>query len=63
MNKKFNYNFVEKTIVGSNAAIQRANKGLNPEFKELTDMLAQHPDFTVVKKVIEKKENKKTYDS
>lgn len=61
MNKKFNYNFVEKTIVGSNAAIQRANKGLNPEFKELTDMLAQHPDFTVVTKVIEKNENKKTY--
>ena len=24
-------------------------------------MLAQHPDFTVVTKVIEKKENKKTY--
>ena len=61
MNKKFNYNFVEKTIVGSNAAIQRANKGLNPEFKELTDMLAQHPDFTVTTKVIEKNEGKKTY--
>ena len=29
MNKKFNYNFIEKTIVGSNAAIKRANKGLN----------------------------------
>ena len=61
MNKKFNYNFVEKTIVGSNAAIQRANRGLNPEFKELTDMLAQHPDFTVTAKIIEKKEGKKTY--
>ena len=61
MNKRFNYNFVEKTIVGSNAAIQRANKGLNPEFKELTDMLAQHPDFTVTVKAIEKKEGKKTY--
>ena len=61
MNKKFNYNFVEKTIVGSAAAIKRANKGLNPEFKELTDMLAQHPDFTVVTKIIEKKKDKKTY--
>lgn len=61
MNKKFNYNFTKKTIVGSNAAIKRANKGLNPEFKELTEMLAQHPDFTVVAKVIDKKEDKKTY--
>ena len=61
MNKKFNYNFIEKTIVGSNAAIKRANKGMNPEFKELTEMLAQHPDFTVVAKIIDKKEGKKTY--
>jgi len=61
MNKKFNYNFIEKTIVGSNAAIKRANKGLNPEFKELTEMLAQHHDFTVVTKVIDKNEGKKTY--
>jgi len=61
MTKKFNYNFVNKTIVGSKAAIERANKGLNPEFTELTEMLGQHPNFTVVTKTIAVKKDKKTY--
>ena len=62
MNKKFNYNFVEKTIVGSNAAIERANKGLEPEYSELTEMLSVHPEFTVTVKSIKRKEEKKTYN-
>lgn len=61
MRTHFTYNFVEKTIVGSKAAINRANKGMYPEYNELTNMLADHPDFRVKEKLIEKKEGKKTY--
>lgn len=62
MTNKFNYNFVNKTIVGSKRSIERANKGLSPEYQELTYMLSQHPDFTVVEKVIQVNESKKTYN-
>lgn len=57
----FTYNFVNKTIVGSRRSIERANKGLAPEYTELTQKLAEHPDFTVTEKVINQKANKKTY--
>ena len=61
MKRHFNYNFIEKAIIGSKAAIEKANKGKNPEYAELSGMLAAHPDFTVRVKDIEKKESKKTY--
>ena len=61
MKTRFTYNFIEKTIIGSKAAIERANKGKNPEYAELSGMLAAHPDFTVRVKDIQKKEGKKTY--
>ena len=61
MKTRFTYNFVEKAIIGSKAAIERANKGKNPEYAELSGMLAAHPDFTVRVKDIQKKEGKKTY--
>lgn len=61
MKTRFNYNFIEKSIIGSKAAIERANKGKNPEYTELSGMLAAHPDFTVRAKDIQKKEGKKTY--
>ena len=61
MKTRFTYNFIEKTIVGSKAAIERANKGKNPEYAELSGMLTAHPDFTVRVKDIQKKEGKKTY--
>ena len=61
MKTRFNYNFTQKTIVGSKKAIERANKGLNPEYAELSGMLAAHPDFTVRVKDIQQKEGKKTY--
>ena len=61
MNKKFNYNFVTKEIIGSKAAIARANKGLEPEFSELTNMMKAQPHFSVVAKTINQKEGKKTY--
>ena len=61
MNTHFTYNFVEKTIVGSKRSIDRANKGLSPEYAELTKMMAEHPDFAVTVKIIKANNNKKTY--
>lgn len=61
MTKKFNYNFINKTIEGSKAAIERANKGQNPEYAELSAMLAAHPDFTVTVKQLKKNETKRSY--
>ena len=61
MKTRFTYNFIEKAIIGSKAAIERANKGKNPEYAELSGMLAAHPDFTVRVKDIQKKEGNKTY--
>ena len=63
MRKHFTYNFVKKTINGSKAAIDRANKGKNPEYTELTEMLAEHPDYKVKVKSPKKKEGKKTYSN
>ena len=63
MRKHFNYNFEEKAIIGSKAAINRANKGLNPEFRELSKMLAEHPEYSVQEKVINQKKDKQTYSN
>lgn len=63
MNNRFTYNFETKSIIGTKTAISRANKGLNPEYKELTDMLAAHPDFAVTEKIINHKKDKKTYNA
>lgn len=61
MTNKFNYNFMNRTIEGSKRSIERANKGLSPEYYELTQKLAEHPDFIVVEKIIKRNESKKTY--
>ena len=61
MKKHFSFNFVAKTIEGSKSAINRANKGLEPEFKELCDMIAAQPTFTVTVKTIDQKEDKEKY--
>lgn len=61
MYNKFNFNFVEKTIVGSKRSIERANKGLKPEFEELSKMLEAQPTFKVVVKQINAKEGKDTH--
>ena len=63
MRKHVNYNFEEKAIIGSKAAINRANKGLNPEFRELSKMLAEHPEYSVQEKVINQKKDKQTYSN
>lgn len=60
MNAIFTYNFVNKTIIGTKSAINRANKGLNPEYDMLCEMLAEHPDFTVAEKQIKHKTDKKS---
>lgn len=62
MNAIFTYNFVNKTIVGTKSAINRANKGMKPEYDTLCEMLAEHPDFTVVEKQINHKADKKKYN-
>ena len=61
MTNKFNYNFINRTIEGSKSSIEKANKGILPEYAELAQKLAEHPDFSVVTKVIKSNENKKTY--
>ena len=61
MNAHFTYNFVARTIVGSKRSIDRANKGLSPEYNELTQMLAKQPTFSVTTKLINQKDGKKTY--
>lgn len=62
MNAIFTYNFVNKTIVGTKSAINRANMGKNPEYTTLCEMLAAHPDFTVAEKQINHKADKKKYN-
>jgi hypothetical protein len=61
MKKNFSYDFEHKAIIGSKSAINRANKGLNPEYKELSEMLAAMPSFSVQIKDIKKKKDQKRY--
>ena len=61
MKTKFTYDFANKAIVGTKTSIARANKGLNPEYADLTQKLAAHPDFVVKEKVIDYKHDRKTY--
>ena len=61
MRKHFEFNFVTKTIEGSKSAINKANKGMNPEFKELCDMIKAQPTFAITVKAIEQKEGKEKY--
>lgn len=57
----FTFNFVNKTIVGSKRSIERANKGLEPEYSALMEKLAAQPTFTVKVKPIKNKKAKKKY--
>lgn len=61
MKKMFNYDFENKTIIGSNSAIKRANKGVGREYVELSKMIKDYPDFDIVPKDIDRKKNKKKY--
>ena len=61
MKKNFSYDFEHKAIIGSKSAISRANKGMNPEYKELSAMLAAMPTFSVQIKDIRKKKDQRRY--
>ena len=63
MKKHFNYDFTNQAIVGSKAAINRANKGMNPEYTELTRMLAAQPTYKVVEKAIKTNDKKQKYSN
>ena len=45
---RFTLNFFDKTITGTKASFNKANKGFGPEYEELTSKMAAHPDFTLV---------------
>ena len=42
---RFTLNFFDKTITGTKASFNKANKGFGPEYEELTAKMAAHPDF------------------
>jgi len=62
MKNYFNYDFINKAIVGSKTAIKKANAGNTPEYRELCKKLAEHPDFNVVPKEIKENAEKKKYN-
>ena len=43
----FRFDFEKKAIVGSKRSIERANKGLSPEYGALVKMLKEQPTFEV----------------
>ena len=61
MKKTFTYDFANKKILGTKAALKRASYEGSPENKELFEMLAKHPDFSVAEKEIQKNKSKSTY--
>ena len=42
---RFNYDFFNKTIVGTKASFDKASKGFGPAYEELATKMAEHPDF------------------
>ena len=61
MKTVFTFDFVKKAIVGSKRSIERANKGLSPEYELLTAMIEKQPTFDVVAKIIKVNKSKKKY--
>ena len=60
-NTLFSYDFTRKAIVASKTTIKKTRNPENPEYKVLMRMLAEHPDFCVAEKKIDKKDGKQTY--
>lgn len=44
----FTLDFFNKTISGTKASFNKANKGFGAEYEELTAKMTAHPDFTLV---------------
>ena len=61
---RFTLDFFKKTITGTKASFNKANKGFGPEYEELTSKMAAHPDFTLVVKEQKAKTTKakRTYE-
>ena len=61
---RFTLDFFKKTITGTKASFNKANKGFGPEYEELTAKMAAHPDFTLVVKEQKHKatKSKRTYE-
>ena len=61
---RFTLNFFDKTITGTKASFNKANKGFGPEYEELTAKMAAHPDFKLEIKEQKTKttKNKRTYE-
>ena len=61
---RFTLNFFEKTITGTKASFNKANKGYGPEYEELTAKMAAHPDFELRVKEQKTKttKSKRTYE-
>ena len=61
---RFTLDFFKKTITGTKASFNKANKGFGPEYDELTAKMAAHPDFTLVVKEQKTKttKSKRTYE-
>lgn len=59
----FTLNFFEKTITGTKASFNKANKGSGIEYEELTAKIAAHPDFVLVMKEqkVKSTRTKRTY--
>ena len=47
MKNYFNYDFINKAIVGTKTAIRKANAGNTPEYRELCKKLATYCDIYV----------------
>ena len=61
---RFTLVFADKTIVGTKASFTKAGKGFGPEYEELAEKMAKHPNFALVVKEPKKasKKVKKTYN-
>lgn len=61
---RFTLDFFDRKIIGTKASFNKAGKGYGPEYEELAEKLANHPDFRLVVK--EQKHQttraKRTYD-
>ena len=57
-NTLFSYDFTRKAIVVSATTLKKTRNPDSPECKTLMRMLAEHPDFCVAEKEINKKDGK-----
>ena len=63
-NVRFTLDFFKKTITGTKASFNQANKGFGPVYEELTAKMAAHPDFELRGKEQKAKttKSKRTYE-